>query len=91
MKKEGDGSKVAGFGRANLTGKDKQNAFDWALRLVREWAKDPMQPPTRGTYIIGVQMTSVYGAMLIAAMLIGLLCVHVYGEAKRRENNDSTR
>ena len=63
--------------------------FDWALRLIRDWANDPMQPRARGTYILGVHMTLIYGATLIVAALIGLLCVYVYDQAKRNKGDEA--
>ncbi len=60
--------------------------FGWSTRFARDVADFLSDgPPLRGDVIIGIHLTAVFVAMLIAATLIGLVCVHVYDQARRGE------
>lgn len=60
--------------------------FGWSIGFanrVADFLSDG--PPLRGDAIMGIRMTAVFAALLIAAALIGWLCALIYGHARRGE------
>lgn len=64
--------------------------FTWAASFSRQmsevWAEFPQ---SRGQQLMGIHFTLVYSTTLIAAVLIGLLCMYIYEHASHLEDKSN--
>lgn len=62
--------------------------FDWALRSSRDWSQVLGVQPGQGDFVLGVHLTLIYGVILFASLVIGLLCMTVYDEILSADRKD---
>ena len=59
--------------------------FQWSQRLSSDWAQRLNGNPVgRGQLVMSINMTIIFTVTLVAAVLIGLLCVYVHDQARKQ-------
>jgi hypothetical protein len=61
-------------------------ARSFAMQMSEFWSEFPQ---SRGEPLMGVHFTLIYGTTLIAAALIGLLCMYIYEHAQNTEDKSN--